>query len=96
MTKQPQPKKPVHREKSGAIEASIWENDGREGSFYSFTIGRLYKQGDDWKTSHSFGTRSAADVAAVATLAARWIAEQENPAPPRATQETDAHQNGSA
>jgi len=77
MSKQPEPKKPIHRVKSGAIEATIWENDSREGTFFSFTLGRLYKTGNEWKSSASYGQRNAVDVGTAAMMAATWIGAQE-------------------
>lgn len=70
----PETKKPVHKTRAGAIEAAIWENDGREGVFYNFTLGRLYKGADGWKTAPSFSHKNAADIAAASSSAAAWIA----------------------
>jgi len=94
MSKKPEPKKPVHRVKSGAIEATIWENDGREGTFLSFTLGRLYKIGNEWKTSASYGQRNAADVGAAAMMAATWIAAQEAAALPEAHEAAGSSNGG--
>ena len=39
----------------GNRPATIWPNETRNGSIYSTTITRTYKEGDDWRESHSFG-----------------------------------------
>ena len=69
-------KKPVHKTRAGAIEAAIWENDGRDGVFYNFTLARLYKGPDGWRTAPSFSHRNAADIAAASSSAAAWIANK--------------------
>ena len=38
--------KPVDRIRVGAIEASIWENPGKNGSWKSVTLVRTYKDKD--------------------------------------------------
>jgi hypothetical protein len=62
--------------KAGSIRAAIWENDGREGVFYTFTLERLYKAADGWKSTDSFSHRDAANLSAAAAMASAWIAER--------------------
>ena len=48
--------RPVHEVRMGRIKAAVWENESdKKKPFYSVSVGRLYKSGDDWKTSSSFG-----------------------------------------
>lgn len=50
--------KPIHEIKLGAVRASVWKNESETRQpFYSVALGRLYKTGDDWKTSSSFGEK---------------------------------------
>jgi hypothetical protein len=47
-------KGPVEKIKYGGITLDIWENEGPNNSkFYTFTIQRSYKQGNDWKNTTS-------------------------------------------
>ena len=46
-------KGPVEKIKIGGIQLDVWENESEKGKFYSFTIQRSYKQGNDWKNTNS-------------------------------------------
>ena len=48
---------PVKTLKDHFIKASIWRNDSKNGPFYGTTIDRTYKDGEDYKTSHTFHGR---------------------------------------
>jgi len=48
---------PVVTLKDHFVKAAVWENDSKNGPFYSTTIERTYKDGDEYKTSHSFSSR---------------------------------------
>ena len=54
MTKESSATKPAHKLRSGAIEVAIWAKSGEKGAFYSVTMSRSYKQGDEWKQADSF------------------------------------------
>lgn len=74
----PQPRekpKPVHEVRLGRIKAAIWRNDTEAGVRHNVTISRLYKDGDSWKRSDSFGRQDLPLVAKVADLAHTWIFE---------------------
>ena len=73
MPKQAKPHKPVHEVRMGRIRAAIWENETQNGTRHNVTISRLYKDGDDWKDSTSFGRDDLPLVEKVATLAHAWI-----------------------
>jgi hypothetical protein len=60
----------------GAIKATIWRNETRNGSMYSTTVTRTYKEGDDWRESHSFGPGDLPTVAKVMLDAHTWVQEQ--------------------
>ena len=60
----------------GAIKATIWRNETRNGSMYSTTVTRTYKEGDDWRESHSFGPGELPTVAKVMLDAHTWVQEQ--------------------
>lgn len=65
--------KPVEELRLGTIKAAIWQNESKNGLRYSVRITRLYKDGDEWKTSDSFGRDELPLVAKVADLAHTWI-----------------------
>ncbi len=65
--------KPVHEVRLGSIKAAIWSNDTTMGTRYNVTLARLYKDGDQWKSSDSFGRDDLPLVGKVADLAHTWI-----------------------
>ena len=67
---------PVHEVRLGRIRATIWENETQNGTMHNVTISRLYKDGDDWRNSTSFGRDDLPLVAKVADLAHSWIFAQ--------------------
>lgn len=71
-------KQPVDEVRLGRIKAAIWENETENGIRHNVTISRLYKDGDDWKDSPSFGRDDLLVVAKVADLANTWIFKHGN------------------
>jgi hypothetical protein len=68
--------KPVHEVRLGRIKAAIWRNVAQNGYLYNVTIARLYKDGDQWRDSSSFGRDDLPLVAKVADLVHTWIFTQ--------------------
>ena len=68
-------KRPVHEIRMGRIRAAIWENETQKGTRHNVTLSRLYKDGDDWRDSASFGRDDLPLVAKVADRAHSWIFE---------------------
>ena len=67
-------RKPVHELRLSSVKAAIWENKSeKSGTWYSVTINRLYKKGDSWKRSESFGPGELPLVSKVADMAILWI-----------------------
>jgi hypothetical protein len=66
----------MHEIRLGAIKAAIWENGTVNGTRYNVTISRLYKDGDTWKRTESFGRDDLLLVAKVADQAHTWIHSQ--------------------
>ena len=66
-------KRPVHEVRMGRIKAAVWENETQNGTRHNVTISRLYKDGDEWKDSTSFGRDDLPLVEKVAALAHAWI-----------------------
>ena len=48
-------RKPVHEVRLGKIKAAIWSNETERGLRFNVTVSRIYKDGEEWKTSDSFG-----------------------------------------
>lgn len=67
---------PVHEIRLGRIRAAIWENDTQNGTRHNVTVTRLYKDGDEWKDSSSFGRDDLPLVGKVLDRCHSWIFEQ--------------------
>ena len=68
-------KPPVHKVRVGSTTASIWENSKDGKTFYSVTFERRYKQGEEWKSSDSYGPGDLLELAKAADLAHTNILE---------------------
>jgi hypothetical protein len=69
--------RPAHEVRAGLVRAAIWANSTKRGTMYNVTVSRLYKSGDDWKSSGSFGVRDLADLTRVGVLAEAWVREHQ-------------------
>ncbi len=70
-------KPPVHQVRIGRVVGKVWLNESGDGkSWHNVTLGRLYKDGEDWKTSESFGRDDLPLVMKVADQCHSWIYEQ--------------------
>jgi len=67
--------RPVHEIRLGHIKAAIWSNETTAGPRHNVTFARLYKDGDEWKSTAAFGRDDLLVVAKVADLAHTWICE---------------------
>ncbi len=65
--------RPVHEIRMGRIRAAIWENETQNGTRHNVTLTRLYKDGEQWKDSASFGRDDLPLVSKVSELAHSWI-----------------------
>ncbi|MDZ4683787.1 MAG: hypothetical protein SH850_01780 [Planctomycetaceae bacterium] len=74
--KQQTKKRPVEEIRIGRVRAAIWENETENGTFYNVTLSRLYKDGNEWKDSSSFGRDDLPLVAKVCDQVHTWIFEQ--------------------
>ena len=61
--------KPVDEIRIGRVKATVWRNGTEEQSRYNVTFSRLYKEGDQWKSTHSFGRNDLLVLAKVADFA---------------------------
>jgi hypothetical protein len=79
--------RPVHEIRMGRIRAAIWENDTTNGKRHNVSLSRIYKDGEVWKDSSSFGRDDLPLVMKVSDVAHTWIFEH--------SQSTEATENGS-
>ena len=68
-------KRPVYEVRLGRIKATIWENDTRDGIRHNVSLSRIYKDGNTWKDSTSFGRDDLPLVMKVADMAHTWVYE---------------------
>ena len=68
--------KPAHEIRMGLIRATIWANETQNGTRHNVTFSRLYKDGDEWGTSASFGRADLPLLMKVCDQAHSWIYEQ--------------------
>ena len=66
-------KRPVYEVRLGRIKAAVWENETENGTRHNVTISRLYRDGEQWKDTTSFGRDDLPIVGKVADLAHSWI-----------------------
>ena len=65
--------KPVHKIRAGALEVAIWQREGKNGPFYSVTMSRSYKQGEEWKQADSYDGEDLLLLAKLIDQAHTWI-----------------------
>jgi len=65
--------RPVQEIRMGRIRAAIWENETDNGTRFNVTVSRLYKDGDTWKDSSSFGRDDLLVAAKVLDRCHTWI-----------------------
>ena len=70
-------RKPEKKISCGPVSAGIWAKtkivEGEKVIFYSVTINKAYKEGEDWKHTNSFNIEDLPKVALVATEAYKNI-----------------------
>lgn len=71
--------KPTHEVRLGAVKGAIWRNTNTEtgDTRFSVKLSRIYKDGDAWKSTDSFGRDDLLLVSKVADQAHSWIHQQE-------------------
>ena len=67
--------KPVAEIRIGPVKATIWRNGTEEHPRHNVTFSRLYKDGDQWKSTQSFGRNALLVLAKVANQAHSRIFE---------------------
>lgn len=65
--------RPVHEVRLGRVRAAIWANETQHGTRHNVTVSRIYKDGDDWRDSTSFGRDDLPLLAKVVDQCHSWI-----------------------
>jgi hypothetical protein len=78
--------RPVDRFNDGPVHVSIWEKNGTKGLFRTASFQLRYRDGEDWRTSQSYGPSDIEHLEKAAheahTRIERWHQEQKQaPAP---------------
>jgi len=69
--------KPAHEVRLGSIKATIWANQTEQGNRYFVNVSRIYKDGEQWKKTDSFGVDDLLPLAQVVASAGLWITEHQ-------------------
>jgi basic membrane lipoprotein Med (substrate-binding protein (PBP1-ABC) superfamily) len=56
--------KPKAVYKVGAAKITVWENNGKNGTWKNFKVEKIYMKDDEWKTSSSFNEKELLDLKA--------------------------------
>ncbi len=67
---------PVREIRYGYIKVLVWANETTNGTRYNVTVARLYKDGEEWKETSSFGRDDLLLLAKTLDQAHTWILEQ--------------------
>lgn len=68
--------KPAHEVRLGHIKAAVWRNETETGVRYNATFSRLYRNGEQWKSTDSFGRDNLLLLGKVADQTHSWICTQ--------------------
>ena len=68
--------KPVHEVRLGHIKAAVWKNETEAGVRYNVTFSRLYRDGEQWQSTDSFGRDDLLLLGKVADKTHSWIFAQ--------------------
>ena len=77
--------KPVAELRIGAVKATVWENEVGGITRPNVTFSRIYRDEDQWKTTHSYGFKNLLTLAKLADQAHTLIAERNAEAAPSAS-----------
>lgn len=65
--------RPVQEIRIGAIRAAIWRNETESGVRHNVTFERIYRDGEEWRSTSSFGRDDLLLLGKVADQAHTWI-----------------------
>jgi hypothetical protein len=70
---EPGKQQPAHEVRLGSVKAAVWANQTEGGVRYNVTFERLYREGEQWRSTTSFGRDDLLLLGKVADLAHTWI-----------------------
>ena len=73
--------RPVQEIRLGAIRAAIWRNETESGVRHNVTFERIYRDGQEWRSTASFGRDDLLLLGKVADQTHTWIHNQGREAP---------------
>ena len=76
--------KPVAEVRIGRAKATLWPNETEDRTRHNVTFSRLYKDGEEWKTTQGFGRNDLLVLAKVADQAHSHIFELQQEEEPQA------------
>ena len=76
--------KPISEVRIGRVKAAIWPNKTEGRTRHNVTFSRLYKNGDQWKSTQSFGRNDLLLLAKVADQVHSRIFELQQEEEPQA------------
>jgi hypothetical protein len=65
--------RPIEEIRLGMIKAAIWKNDTETGPRFNVTFERVFRDGEEWKSTTSFGRDDLLLLSKVADQAHSWI-----------------------
>jgi len=68
--------KPIHEMRLGRVKAVIWRNESELGVRYNIKFSRLYKAGDQWQSTDSYGRDELILLSKLADMAHTWVFQQ--------------------
>jgi len=68
-------RKPIDEIRIGSVKAAIWKNPTDNGDRFNVTFQRLYRDGEEWKSTGSFGREDLLRLAKLADHAHSRIYE---------------------
>jgi hypothetical protein len=68
---------PIQEIRLGRIRAAIWANQTEEGVRHNIIFTRVYKTGQQWHDTATFGRDDLLLISQAAELALQWIMDQE-------------------
>jgi hypothetical protein len=73
----PDDNRPFHEIRHRNIRATVWRNDTVKGPMYNVTVSRSYRDGEQWKDSHSFAFDDLMNLAKALYDAHSFISAQQ-------------------
>jgi hypothetical protein len=74
---------PVFKIRHGVLSAGVWRQETDKGPMFNVSFQRSYKDGEEWKTSTSFGQNDLLLLSHMAMEAFDWISSQQPESPNR-------------